>query len=308
MSGGEPGRRRIAAGALVQVGAVERRRRGRGRGPRPRRARGRDARRRRISPSRMVAARTGARSLALGGMTVPEVAFKLEGISPRAYQHPADRAATAALHEVPYLDEVVRQARRPRLRARAARGVARFLGPPRPAPASAGVGAAPPGLPRARPRARARALPDRSSRSPTRPRSAPRGRSSSCNSELIRLLDDDGRRAVLAHEAAHVHSGHVLYQTALLILLRLGSSARLPLLAGLPLLAIQLALLEWFRAAELSCDRAAALRHARPAGGLPLAHGHLRRRGGRRPEPRRLHRPGHGVRGGRPGDSSASPG
>jgi hypothetical protein len=30
-------------------------------------------------------------------------------------------------------------------------------------------------------------------------------------------------------------------------------------LAGLPLLAIRLALLEWFRAAELSCDRAAAL-------------------------------------------------
>jgi len=78
------------------------------------------------------------------------------------------------------------------------------------------------------------------------------------NSELLRLLDDDGRRAVLAHEAAHVHSDHVLYQTALLILLRLGSS-RLPALAGLPLLGIRLALLEWFRAAELSCDRAAAL-------------------------------------------------
>ena len=30
-------------------------------------------------------------------MTVPEAAWKLEGISPRAYQHPADRAATAAL-------------------------------------------------------------------------------------------------------------------------------------------------------------------------------------------------------------------
>ena len=40
------------------------------------------------------------------------------------------------------------------------------------------------------------------------------------NSELVRILDDDGRRAVLAHEAAHVHSGHVLYQTAMLILLR----------------------------------------------------------------------------------------
>ena len=30
-------------------------------------------------------------------------------------------------------------------------------------------------------------------------------------------------------------------------------------MAGLPLLAVRLALLEWFRAAELSCDRAATL-------------------------------------------------
>ena len=79
------------------------------------------------------------------------------------------------------------------------------------------------------------------------------------NSELVRILDDDGRRVVLAHEAAHVHSDHVLYRTALLILLQVGTSVRLPLLAGLPLLAIQNALLEWSRAAELSCDRAAAL-------------------------------------------------
>jgi hypothetical protein len=64
---------------------------------------------------------------------------------------------------------------------------------------------------------------------------------------------------VLAHEAAHIHSDHVLYRTALLILIRLGGSVRLPILAGLPLMAIQLALLEWLRAAELSCDRAAAL-------------------------------------------------
>ena len=77
------------------------------------------------------------------------------------------------------------------------------------------------------------------------------------NSELVRLLDDEGRRVVLAHEAAHVHSDHVLYRTALLILLRI--RAALPILAGLPLLAIRLALLEWARATELSCDRAAAL-------------------------------------------------
>src|ERR671923_202064 len=42
-------------------------------------------------------------------MALPVDAWKLEGISPRAYQHPADRAATAALQRVPYLDEVVRQ-------------------------------------------------------------------------------------------------------------------------------------------------------------------------------------------------------
>ena len=79
------------------------------------------------------------------------------------------------------------------------------------------------------------------------------------NSELVRILDDEGRRVVLAHEAAHIHSDHVLYRTALLILLRMGGSVRLPILAGLPLLAIRLALLEWARAAELSCDRGAAV-------------------------------------------------
>ena len=42
-------------------------------------------------------------------MTVPEASFQLKGISPRALQHPADRAATAALHQVPYLDQVVRK-------------------------------------------------------------------------------------------------------------------------------------------------------------------------------------------------------
>jgi hypothetical protein len=39
----------------------------------------------------------------------------------------------------------------------------------------------------------------------------------------------------------------------------MGSSVRLPIVAGLPLMAVRTALLEWARAAELSCDRAAAL-------------------------------------------------
>jgi Zn-dependent protease with chaperone function len=79
------------------------------------------------------------------------------------------------------------------------------------------------------------------------------------NSETVRLLDDTGLRAVLAHEAAHVLADHTLYGTALQILIALGRSARLPLLAGLPLRAITSALLEWYRAAELTCDRGAAV-------------------------------------------------
>src|SRR5690349_9212686 len=42
-------------------------------------------------------------------MSLPVEGYKLDGISPRAYQHPADRAATAALKRVPYLEEVVRR-------------------------------------------------------------------------------------------------------------------------------------------------------------------------------------------------------
>jgi Zn-dependent protease with chaperone function len=188
----------------------------------------------------------------------PEVAWKLERISPRAYQHPADRAATAALGKVPYLDQVVRKL--------IELGYERAL---RAASLGAAVRLGQEQLPRIWvlhrqvfntldmdevpglymtqfPLANAYAI---GSEKPI----------VVLNSELVRILDDDGRRVVLAHEAAHIHSDHQLYRTALLILLRLGDAVRLPLLAGLPLLAIQLALLEWSRAAELSCDRAATL-------------------------------------------------
>ena len=40
---------------------------------------------------------------------LPVEGHRLTGISPRAFQHPADRAATAALSAIPYLDKVVRK-------------------------------------------------------------------------------------------------------------------------------------------------------------------------------------------------------
>jgi len=183
---------------------------------------------------------------------------RLVDISPKAYEHPADRAATAALHAIPMLDTVVKRliefqyerAFRQGLLAssvklgddqlpdvwRAFQGVLATLDMPEtydlyltqwPIANAAAIGAGKPMV--------------------------------VVNSSLVSLLDDLEVRTVLAHEAGHILSEHTMYRTALLILLQLGSAVRLPLLAGLPLLAVRAALLEWFRAAELSCDRAATL-------------------------------------------------
>ena len=191
-------------------------------------------------------------------MTVPEAAWKLDRISPRAYQHPADRAATAALAKVPYLDEVVRRL--------ISLGYERAL---RAASLGSAVNLGQEQLPGIWVLHRQvfntldmESVPDLYLTQFPLANAFTIGSGKPIvvlNSELVRILDDEGRRIVLAHEAAHIQSDHVMYRTALVILLRLGGSVRLPILAGLPLLAIQLALLEWSRAAELSCDRAAAL-------------------------------------------------
>jgi len=76
-------------------------------------------------------------------------------------------------------------------------------------------------------------------------------------SNLLGRLGPGEQRAVIAHELGHVLSDHVLYTTALNILLAAGSG--LPLGLGLPVRAVRAVLLEWVRAAELSCDRAATL-------------------------------------------------
>jgi Zn-dependent protease with chaperone function len=78
------------------------------------------------------------------------------------------------------------------------------------------------------------------------------------HSSAIELLNDDELRVLLAHEMGHVISGHSLYRTiaAILALISLGA---LPALAGLALLPVRLAFLEWSRKAELSADRAGLL-------------------------------------------------
>ena len=186
----------------------------------------------------------------------PATAFQLESISPKAYEHPADRAATAALRGVPYLDQVVRKLIElgyERALRQTVLGSAVRLGEdqlPRvwslhheafhvldvePVPELYLTGF---------PEANAAAI---GSGKPV----------VVVNSEAVSLLDDAGLRAVFGHEAGHVLSDHVLYRTAFIILMN-ALPLRSPLLL-LPLGAVRMALGEWFRASELSCDRAAAL-------------------------------------------------
>ncbi len=227
-----------------------------------------------------------------------EATWKLERISPRAYQHPGDRAATAALAKVPYLDEVVRRL--------VALGYERAL---RAASLGSAVRLGDNQLPRIWVLHRQvfntldiERVPDLYLTQFPLANAYAIGTDKPIvllNSELVRILDDDGRRVVLAHEAAHVHSDHVLYQTALLILLRLGSTVRLPILAGLA------AARHPARPARVVARGRAVVRprggarHARPAGGLPGADDDRRRRGGGGAQPRRVHRAGDGVHRGR---------
>ncbi|HEY6315759.1 MAG TPA: M48 family metallopeptidase [Streptosporangiaceae bacterium] len=75
---------------------------------------------------------------------------------------------------------------------------------------------------------------------------------------MVNLYDPEELRWVIGHELGHILSGHAVYRTMLLILLRLASRAAfLPLV--LAFAAIIWGLEEWFRKSELSCDRAGLL-------------------------------------------------
>jgi Zn-dependent protease with chaperone function len=185
---------------------------------------------------------------------LPEKGYQLKEISPRAFQHPADRAATAALSSVPYLDTVVRKlielgyerALRQSFLGSAVRLSEKQLGDVYRehaiAYATLDIDQVPDLYLSQFPMPNAMAI------GAKRPIVV-------VQSGLLSLLDTPQRRAVFAHEAAHILSDHGLYRTALAILVFMTQAARLPL----PLVPVRTALMEWGRATELSADRAAAL-------------------------------------------------
>ena len=77
------------------------------------------------------------------------------------------------------------------------------------------------------------------------------------NSSLIELASPEEVEVVLGHEVGHVMSEHALYRTLLYMLLNM--SSRVTPIVGQAVVPIMLALLEWSRKAEISCDRAGLL-------------------------------------------------
>ncbi|HEX4704071.1 MAG TPA: M48 family metallopeptidase [Pseudonocardiaceae bacterium] len=85
---------------------------------------------------------------------------------------------------------------------------------------------------------------------------------------MVEIMDTDALRVIVGHELGHVLSGHHLYRTLLLRLVRMMQG-----LSWLPvgywgLRAIVAALREWYRKAELSADRAGLLCSQDPAAAL----------------------------------------
>lgn len=196
-------------------------------------------------------------------MTI-ETSYRYEQISPKAYEHPADRAATSALHAVPLLDTVIKRlidlGHEKRLR-QVVLGNSVKLGPEQvPEVWSRYVQATTIlDLP---------SVPDLYVFNQADVNAMTLGANKPIvvvNSSLISGYTNDEVQTVLAHEVGHVLSEHYYYTTALVLLKQFLDGA-LPksLLLGLPARAMYLALLEWARAAELSSDRAAALVRADP--------------------------------------------
>jgi Zn-dependent protease with chaperone function len=180
----------------------------------------------------------------------------LTDIAPRAWEHPADRAALQALRRIPVFDEVLKK-------------LFGFFGekPVRLAFQANAVKVSANQFPRVH------ALYEDVLETLDSPEHYPLFVSQTpivnagawgmeepfivLNSGTVALLDDQQLAYIMGHELGHILSDHVLYKTMTALLLQLASMG-FPIV-GLAARAVLVALLEWSRKSELSCDRAGLL-------------------------------------------------
>jgi Zn-dependent protease with chaperone function len=195
----------------------------------------------------------------------PRVQFP--GISPRAYEHPADRGAMATLRTVPGVGNVLKtlnslfNERAERLMAVASHvrvGPAQYPAIDRLRLESAEILDLPktPKLYVAR---------DPGAIAQTRGIDEP---FIVLSTGLVEALDTEALRFVIGHEMGHVLSGHAVLLTLLDRLLRLQRSVAWVPLGVIGLRAVIAALHEWQRKSELSCDRAGLLAGQDPQAAL----------------------------------------
>lgn len=192
----------------------------------------------------------------------------LHQIDPRSWEHPADRAALNALRRIPVFDEVLR-------------AVFGFFGekPLRLAFLSGAVRVTPTQYPRVH-----RLYHEACRTLDVEPyplyvqqnvqlNAFAFGMKNPfivLNTRTVELLGDRELKFVLGHEIGHVMSGHALYLTMMTLLYQL-SMMGFPVV-GLAARAVLMALMEWHRKAELSCDRAGILAVQDPVPALCTMH------------------------------------
>lgn len=97
------------------------------------------------------------------------------------------------------------------------------------------------------------------------------------SSRAVELFDEEELRFILGHELGHMMSGHAVYRTMMMILTRMATNLAWLPVGSIALRAIIVALMEWWRKAELSADRAGLLAGQDPSAAL---RAHMKLAGG----------------------------
>ncbi|QUQ63427.1 Zn-dependent protease with chaperone function [Kutzneria sp. CA-103260] len=191
-------------------------------------------------------------------MALSEGRVRFPGISPRAYEHPADRGALTTLRSVPGFAQVLRAVSG----AFSERGE-RLLS------LSSSIRVGPrqyPELDKIRNECAeildVTPVPELYVTRDPRPNAMTIGLDEPfivITTGLVEALDTEGLRFAIGHEVGHALSGHALYRTMLLRLLQLLTSMSWMPVGYWGLRAVIAALREWYRKAELSADRAGLL-------------------------------------------------